>query len=72
MDNLLRHSGGSVFALARIAMLRALELEAGKPSLITNASTDKPTTTALEEIAQGKVSIKKKPKTVKEEGSNGG
>lgn len=47
--------GGGIFSLVRLAMIRALELASGKPSLINHASSDKVTTIALEEIAQGKI-----------------
>jgi len=52
---LLPHAGGSVFRLVRIAMIRALALNSGKPSLIGNTSSEKATTLALEEISQGKI-----------------
>lgn len=65
VDQMLVHSGGNMFRLIRMAMNRALELSEGKPVLITNATSEKPTTIALEEIAQGKVVYvpsKKSPK----------
>ena len=55
IEDLLPKSGYSVYRLARMAANRALELSEGKPCLIKNPSTDKFTTTALEEIAEGKV-----------------
>ena len=52
-------TGGNEFRLVRIAMLRALEIDSGSPPLIEHASSDKSTTIALEEIAQGKILFKK-------------
>ena len=59
-EDLLSKVGGNVFQLVRIAANRALELDSGKPSLISNFSSDKVTTIALEEIVQGKVVLKSK------------
>ena len=82
IENLLSHAGGSVYRLVRIAAKRALEISEGQPPLIKNPSSDKPTTTALEEIAQGRVVYKNgktgksaaqvvsPPETNKEETSN--
>lgn len=58
------HSGENRFRLTRMAMERAIELACGKPCLIKNPSSEKETTTALEEIAQGKIEYvsKKAPK----------
>ena len=61
-EELLSQSGGSLFSLARIAMLRALELAAGKRPLINNPSSDKVATIAFEEIAQGKILFKNNKK----------
>lgn len=58
IEKLLSHAGGSVYRLVRMAARRALELSEGQPPLIKNPSSDKATTTALEEIAQGKVVYK--------------
>ena len=55
LEDLLPASGGSVYRLVRMASDRALEIADGKPTLIKNLDTDKVTTIALEEIAQGKV-----------------
>lgn len=59
VEDLLNKSGGGQFSLVRIAMLRARELEAGKPSLIENFSSNKVVTIVFEEILQGKVARKK-------------
>lgn len=52
--------GGGMFCLIRIAMMRAIEIHAGKPSLIEHHTLDKATTIALNEISQGKVIFKNK------------
>lgn len=58
LDKLLPSSGASIFLLARVAMVRALEINAGSPPLVDFLPTEKETTIALREIAQGKVVIK--------------
>lgn len=58
IDELLPHSGGSVYRLVRMAANRATELSDGKPCLIQRPSSDKFTTIALEEITQGKIESK--------------
>ena len=58
IEDLLPKAGGSIYRLVRMAANRALELSDGKPTLIKNPSTDKATTTALEEIREGKVFYK--------------
>jgi DNA-directed RNA polymerase omega subunit len=51
-------AGGGVFGLARVAMLRAIEIHFGSPPLIEHAASDKETTIALNEIAQGRIGLK--------------
>lgn len=58
-EDLLKKSGGGQFALVRVAMLRAKELDSGRPSLIENFSSNKIVTIVFEEIIQGKVALKK-------------
>ena len=58
IEELLPQAGGSIYRLIRMASDRALELSEGKPMLIKNPSSDKVTTIAMMEIAQGKVEIK--------------
>ena len=58
IEDLLSKAGGSVYRLARMAANRALELSEGKVPLIETPDSDKHTTTALEEIRQGKVSFR--------------
>ncbi len=62
VQDLLKQSGGGLFSLVRIAMLRAAELASGKPSLLENPSTNKIITNVFEEIANGKIVYKKKTK----------
>jgi DNA-directed RNA polymerase omega subunit len=58
LENLLPKSGGSVYKLIRLASKRASELADNKPNLIDAPLSQKLTTVALREIAQGKVVIK--------------
>ena len=55
LEELLPKADGSIYKLVRMATNRALELSEGKPRLIESPSSDKITTIALEEIAQGKI-----------------
>ena len=61
LDQLVPKVGGGVFGLARVAMLRAIEIHFGSPPLIDHLSTDKETTIALNEIAQGRIGLKCTP-----------
>lgn len=58
LDQLLPFVGNSVFCLARVAMVRALEINCGKPPLVDFDPLDKATTIALKEISHGKVTGK--------------
>ena len=55
IEKLLPRSGGSIYRLVRMAANRALEISAGKPSLIQTSSLQKATSTALDEIFYGKI-----------------
>jgi DNA-directed RNA polymerase omega subunit len=56
IEELIPKSGGSVYKLARMAALRAIELSEGKKALISKSyPSEKLTTTALREIAAGRV-----------------
>lgn len=55
IEDYLSKADGSVYRLVRMAANRALEISEGKPPLIKSVSTDKVTSLALEEIAQGKI-----------------
>lgn len=70
LENLLAKSGGSVYKLIRLASKRASELADNKPNLIDAPPSQKLATTALQEIAAGKVVLKEvadqfKPSTEK-------
>lgn len=58
IEKLLPRANNSVYKLVSMASARALELSDGKRCLIENPSSDKLTTMALEEIAQGKIESK--------------
>ena len=64
MDQLLPKAGGSVFCLARMAMLRAVEISFGSRPRVEFPALDKETTIALREIDQGKAILKIGPKPV--------
>jgi DNA-directed RNA polymerase subunit K/omega len=57
LDRLLPHVDGGLFCLVRLAMVRASEIHSGSPALVNchGLSSDKSTTIAMEEIAQGKI-----------------
>jgi DNA-directed RNA polymerase omega subunit len=55
IEDLLPKAGGSIYTLVRMASGRALELAEGKKRLVESEKTDKDTTVALKEIAQGKI-----------------
>jgi len=59
LENLLGKSNGSVYKLVILAANRALEIAEGQPKLVVEASSVKPSTIALHEIAAGKVYCKK-------------
>lgn len=67
IEDLLPKSGESIYRLVRMAANRALELSEGRKRLIKNPSSDKATTTALEEIAEGLVVFKEAADTLKVE-----
>jgi len=61
LDKLVPNAGGSVFLLARIAMLRSIEIYNGSRPLVDHKLLDKATTIALKEISEGKVTLKNGP-----------
>lgn len=63
VQDLLKQSGGGLFSLVRICMLRAAEMAAGKPTLLDQPSSHKIITTVFEEIANGKITVKKVKKS---------
>ena len=58
IEDLLPKSNYSMYALVSMAAARALELSDGKRCLVENPSSEKLTTQALQEIAQGKIETK--------------
>ena len=58
MEELLSKANYSIYKLVRMAAIRALELSDGSRCLAENIDTEKFTTMALEEIAQGKIELK--------------
>lgn len=59
LEKLLDKTDGSIYKLVIMAYKRALEIAEGQPHLVEINSSAKPSTLALEEIAQGKVRYKK-------------
>ena len=61
LDKLVPNAGGgSIFILARIAMLRSTEIYNGSPPSVDHLPLDKSTTIVLKEIAASKVVFKNK------------
>ena len=58
IEDLLPRANYSVYKLVSLASARALELSEGRRCLIEKPSSEKLTTMALEEIAQGKIECK--------------
>ncbi len=58
IEKLLPRAKYSIYTLVRMASKRALELSDGKRCLAEDIDTEKFTTMALQEIAQGKVELK--------------
>jgi DNA-directed RNA polymerase omega subunit len=60
IEKLLDKADNSVYKLVMLAAKRTLEIAEGQPKLVSADSSLKPSSIALEEIAQGKVKLKKK------------
>ena len=58
LEKLLPRAGNSIYRLVLMASKRATELADGMPRLIDFPSSEKTTSIALDEIAQGKVELK--------------
>ena len=58
-EKLVDRSLNSIYKLVILASKRALEIAEGQPKLVSANSSTKPSTIALYEIAEGKVSYKK-------------
>jgi DNA-directed RNA polymerase omega subunit len=59
LENLLDKSNNSIYKLVILASKRALEIAEGQPKLVDIASSTKPSTIALHEIAAGRVESRK-------------
>jgi len=59
LEKILDKADNSLYKLVIIASKRAVEIAEGQPALIQNPSSMQPSTIALEEIAAGRVKIKK-------------
>ncbi len=49
---------GSIYKLCNLAAMRAIELNSGMKKLVDAAPSEKVTTVAIKEIAEGKVTLK--------------
>jgi len=59
IEQLLDKAENSMYKLVMLAAKRTLEIAEGKPKLVETNSSLKPSSIALEEIAKGKVTLKK-------------
>ncbi len=59
VEKLLDRSNDSIYKLVILASKRAIEIAEGKPKLVAADASVKPSTVALNEIAEGKVQYKK-------------
>ncbi len=59
IEQLLDKADNSMYKLVMLAAKRTLEIAEGQPKLIALNSSLKPSSIALEEIAEGKVRLKK-------------
>lgn len=59
VEKLLDRSNDSIYKLVILASKRAIEIAEGKPKLVAADASIKPSTVALNEIAEGKVQYKK-------------
>lgn len=57
-DNLLAYSNDSIYKLVILVSKRAIEIAEGQPKMVEMSSAARPSTIALEEIAEGKVQCK--------------
>lgn len=59
LEKMIDKTGGSMFKLVVLASKRALEIAEGQPALVAHNSNTRPSTLAMEEIAEGKIYYKK-------------
>lgn len=63
IENLVDKCAGSIYKLVITASKRALEIAEGQPKMVEAAPSTKPSTIAIQEIAEGRLQCKKiKPK----------
>ena len=58
LEKLVDKTNGSVYKLVILASKRALEIAEGQPKLVDIDSSVKPSTIALHEIAEGKITYR--------------
>ncbi len=59
LEGLLEKSCDSVYKLVILASKRALEIAEGQPKLVVASASVKPSTVALQEIAENKIRCRK-------------
>ncbi|TRZ93545.1 DNA-directed RNA polymerase subunit omega [bacterium] len=59
LERMLDKCNGSIYKLVIVASKRALEIAEGQPKMVDLPVNTKPSTIALNEIAEGKVCYKK-------------
>ena len=59
LESMLNKTDHSIYKLVILAARRALEIADGQPPLVDVVKGNKPSTTALLEIANGKITYKK-------------
>jgi len=59
IEKLVGKCDDSIYKLVVMASKRALEIAEGQPKLVNTPASTKPSTSALYEIAEGKVTCKK-------------
>ena len=58
LEKLIDKTGNSIYKLVVLASERAFEIAEGSPPLVEKSNGSKPGSIALEEIAQGKITLK--------------
>lgn len=62
IEQLLDKADNSIYKLVMLAARRTLEIAEGQPKLVEVKASLKPSSIALEEIAEGRVKLKKRSK----------
>ena len=58
LENMVDKTNGSIYKLVILISKRGLEIAEGQPKLVDMDSSIKPSTIALQEIAEGKITYK--------------